>query len=139
HVADHFREPEQAAVVPSHRGDHHARPEQGPVLPDAPALLLEPARPGGHFQLPLRLSRANFFLAIEAGEVLADDLVRAVALEPARARVPAGDQPLRIEHENRAILHVLDHEPEPLLALPQPLDGLAPPGQIAGYLDETDQ
>ena len=45
---------------------------------------------------------------IEDAEVAPDDLVGAVALDPLGAAVPRGDQPLRVEQEDRVVLYVVD-------------------------------
>jgi hypothetical protein len=52
--------------------------------------------------------------------VAADDLARRVALDTLRTRIPAGDDPVRIQHVNGVILHVLDQQPEAIRLLPAP-------------------
>ena len=74
---------------------------------------------------------------VEAGEVLADDLVGAVALDAARPRRSRWRPALGVEHEDGVVLHALDQQAESLLALPQLLLGLLPLGQVAGDLDEA--
>src|SRR3954454_10189637 len=56
---------------------------------------------------------------IEDTEVLTDDLVCGVALDPLSSRVPAHDVAFRREHEDRVVLDRLDEQPEPVLALPE--------------------
>lgn len=43
--------------------------------------------------------------------MLADDLLGGVALEPAGARIPARDDPRRVEHVDRIVRHRLDEQP----------------------------
>ena len=75
---------------------------------------------------------------IEAREVLADDLVGAVALDALGAGVPGRDVAVGVEHEDRVVLDALDQQAEALLALPQRLLVLAPLGQVAGDFREAD-
>ena len=63
--------------------------------------------------------RATASRRIEAREVLADDLVGPVALEPLGPGVPGEDVASRVEHEDRVVPDALDEEPKALLALPQ--------------------
>ena len=86
---------EQFAAVAVDRVDHHAGPEQGAVA-HAPALGGELAPVAGPRQSGLRQARGPVFRGIEAGEILADDLVGRIALvrsAPAfqLATVPSGD------------------------------------------------
>ncbi len=74
-VARHLGEADKGAVRIADGIDHDTRPEARAVLADAPALGLEPTfvqcsgeRPGGH-------AGAAILLRIEAGEMLADDLL----------------------------------------------------------------
>src|SRR5262249_29421173 len=70
---------------------------------------------GRDFQLPLALAGERVLLGIEAREVLSDDLVRSVALDPLGAGVPRGDVALGIEHEDGVVLDAFDEELEPLV------------------------
>jgi hypothetical protein len=45
--------------------------------------------------------------------VLADDLLRCVALDPPRAGIPAGHVPLRVQHEDRVVRHGVDKQLQP--------------------------
>src|SRR5271165_1497401 len=51
----------------------------------------------------LWLPAIDTFLGIELREMLADDLVRRVSLDPFRSRIPANHSTFRIEHEDRII------------------------------------
>ena len=122
-IARDLREPDQSPVVIANGGDHHVGPETRAVLPDAPALVFEPAVARRSFQLPLALARPDILLGIEAREVLADDLVGGVALEPLGARVPRRHVAGRVENEDGVVLHRRDQQPEPLFASSQILVG----------------
>jgi hypothetical protein len=74
-------------------GDHDVGPEEGAVLADPPAFVLEAPSARAIFSSCSGQPRATTFLRIEDGEVLADDLVGLVELQPLRARVPARDVP----------------------------------------------
>src|SRR5262249_38510734 len=88
-IARHLRKSDERAGIVAESRDDDVRPEARPVLAETPALLFETAdllrglELGG--ALPLVVGR------IEVGEVLADDLVRAVALDALCARVPGLD------------------------------------------------
>ena len=100
------------------RGDHHVRPEPRAVLADAPAFVLEAARRARRRRSSCsRPCRAMRLRRIEGREVLADDLVGGVALDALGAGVPGRDVAVRIEHEDRVVLHALDQQAEALLAL----------------------
>ena len=78
----------------------------------------------------LRVPRLHDLVRVEDPEVLADDLVGDVALDPLGAGVPALDQAGRGEHEDRVVADRLDQEPEPDLAAPQLLLGTALGGDV---------
>ena len=67
--------------------------------------------------------------------MLADDFCGAVAFDALGSRVPARHPPLRIEHEDRAILHALNQQPEALLALAQGLLGALALGNVADHTE----
>ena len=110
---------QDARLVPQGRDDD-VGPERRAVLADPPALVLEPARPPRRPPVPASGQPAlDGLLRVEAGEVLADDLVGLVALDPLGPGVPGGDVALRVEHEDGVVLDALDQQPEPLLAQPR--------------------
>ena len=61
--------------------------------------------------------------------MLADDFRRRVSLDPLGPQVPRCDAAFRIEHEDRVILNVLDHQPQAFFALAQRLFRLPAFGQ----------
>jgi hypothetical protein len=63
--------------------------------------------------------------------MLADDFVGAVTLDPFCPRIPAGDQPVRIEHVECIVSDARDQEPELALAFTQRLVRLLPLGNVA--------
>src|SRR5690606_24383362 len=82
---------------------------------DAPPLVFRPAFPDRGLEFPLR--PVPGLRRVEDREVLADDLVLGVALDPFRPLVPAYDVSVRVEEEDGVILHRPDEQPETLLAL----------------------
>ena len=71
--------------------------------------------------------------------MLADDLVRPIALHPLGAGVPVGDDAGRIEHVDGVVDDAFDEQPEAALALAQRLLGRHPFGDVAGDLGKADQ
>jgi len=57
-------------------------PEARAVLADAPTFVLDATHGGRNLELPLRLPGRLVRVRIELPEVVADDLVRLVALDP---------------------------------------------------------
>ena len=87
--------------------------------------------------------RLDGVLGVEAREVLADDLVGLVAVDPLGALVPGHHVAVGVEHEDRVVAYVLDQEVEALLAAqrgpcllaeaPSVVDGVGrPPRQVLG-------
>src|SRR5689334_2075414 len=97
------------------RRDHHVGPEAVAVFAQPPALFLIGPLARGCFQFAPRLAGAHILFRIEAGEMLADDFRRAVALHALGAVIPTGDPALRVEHEDGIVLHRIHEQPEVLL------------------------
>ena len=118
-VARDLGEADQLAGRIAHRGDDDVGPEQGAVLAHAPALVFE--RPGArcHLQFVRGQPAGQRLGRVEPGEMAADDLVGAIALEALRAGVPGENVPLGIEHEDRVVAHAVHEEAKALLALAQ--------------------
>ena len=86
-----FAKPISCAGCVAQRRDDDVRPEARAVLADAPALVLEASVLRRLAQLELREMLGDVFGRVEDREVLADDLVGAVALDALGAGVPAQD------------------------------------------------
>ena len=114
-VTGDLEEPSGAARLVPQGGDDDVGPEPGAVLAHPPALVLEPPVGHGPPQLLLGPARPDGLLGVEAGEVLADDLVGPVALDPLGPGVPGGDVPGRVEQEDGVVAHPLDQLVEVLL------------------------
>jgi hypothetical protein len=67
----------------------------------------------------LRLTCHDVLRRVEDRHVVADDLGRRVTVDPAGAAVPGHDVPAWVEHEDRVVVHAVDEEAEPRLALAQ--------------------
>lgn len=109
-------------------------PEQRAVLAHAPALVLEAARGHRHFQVVRGPAALDVLCTIEAREMSADDLVGAVALDVAGARIPADDVARGVQAEGGVVRDPLDQPAQTLFAVPQPIFVLAPRRQVAGDL-----
>src|SRR5205085_12295088 len=114
-VAGQLGEAARVARGIPNRVQDHVGPEGRAVLADAPALDFEAPLCGRRIQVALWHAAFDVASGIEAGEVLADDLFRTVALDPLGAGVPARDAAARVEHDDGAVGDALDHQPEALL------------------------
>ncbi len=110
-IAGDLGEAEQLTGRIEDRIDHDIGPEPCAVLADAPAFGLEFALPLRSLQGASRQAGGAVFLAVEAGEMLADNLVGAVTLEALRAGIPAGHDAGRIEHIDGVIGNRFDQKP----------------------------
>src|SRR5919108_451204 len=95
------------------------RPERRSILPHPPALGFDLAGGHRHLQFVLWPMLRTIFRAIHAREMLADDLIRLIALQALGPGIPTHDVSRRIEHENGLVLHPLNQQAEARLVLPQ--------------------
>src|SRR6185437_5605772 len=99
--------------VPSHLGkanyltvaivngvDNNACPKQGAVFADAPSFHFMFPGTSRRFERPLRNTIRLVLFCIEAREVLSNDLLSLVPLDPFGSRIPVDDHPVGVEHEN---------------------------------------
>jgi hypothetical protein len=103
-VAGHLGKAEQQPFLVVDGVDDDVGPEAGAVLAHAPALGFILAVIERGLQRARRQAGTAVFVGIEARKVLAQDLLRDVALEPVGARVPAAHVPLRVEHVDRIVV-----------------------------------
>src|SRR6185503_12124894 len=108
---------EELAVLVPQGGDDDVRPEVRAVLAHAPALLLVASVALGDAQLLGGVVAGDVRLGVEGREVLADDLLVGVALQPPRAGVPGQDVAVAVEQEDRVVDHRLDEQAELVGAL----------------------
>jgi hypothetical protein len=97
-------------VVQGREGDLGV--EAAAVLANPPAPPLVAAlggRPGEHGG---RDAGGDVVRLVEPGELLAEDLLGLVSLDPFRARVPADHPAVGVEQEDRVVLDGLDQQPE---------------------------
>src|SRR5690606_11965031 len=130
-IAGDLREAAETALLVADRRDDDVGPEAGPVLADAPSFVFETALLGREAQLLLGPAGLDGFRRVEAREVLADDLLRRVSLEPLGADVPSLDATGRIEHVDRVVGNAIDQSPKALLAQTQLLFGVLPVGDVS--------
>src|SRR5262249_40251480 len=129
-VPGDLQEAPDPAALAVQRRDDDVGPEPGPVLADPPALVLEPARGRRHAQLVGGPAGRHGLGGVEAGEVLADDLLGPVALDALRPGVPRADVPLRVEEEDGVIPDLGNQLRELVLAGPRARPG--PPRSRTG-------
>ena len=94
-ITGHFREATEMAPVVLEGRDDDVGPKAGAVLADPPALVLEAASRPGDFEFVLRPAPVDGFLRVELCEVLADDLLGPVPLDPLGPGIPGDDSTLR--------------------------------------------
>ena len=111
-VAGDLCEADQVAGVVPDGVDDDARPEATAVLAHPPAFGFEHSLGQGDGEGLLGRSGLLILWAVEAGEVLADDLASRIALEALRARVPTAHNPLRIKHEDGVIADAINEQLE---------------------------
>src|SRR6185437_14170154 len=109
-VARDLGEAQNFAVVTAQRRDQDVGPEAGAILSDAPSLVLDAAIRDRGGEIALGQAVGDSLARIEDREVLADDLVRTIALEPLGAGVPAQDVAVRVERKDRVVEHAIDEE-----------------------------
>src|SRR5579862_430439 len=136
HVPGDLGKPDVAIPIVVDSRDDDVGPEVAAVFADAPSFLFVASVAQRPEELVLGVTGGSFLLRIEDPEVLPDDFVRAVTLDPLRADVPAHDMTVGIEHEDGVVLHgfdekfetnrgVLEHLPESLEILCS--GGVVPP------------
>src|SRR5262249_38261871 len=123
-VVGDLGEPEVLALRIADRRDGDVGPEARAVLAHAPALLLAATFEAGPPQHLLGVATGPLRLLVEDGEMAADDLVGAVALEAGGAEVPAGEVSVPVEGEDGVVADRLHHQAKTLLALAQRFVGL---------------
>ena len=99
---------DQLAVVVQDPVDDDARPETAAIPTKPPAFAFEVVDGRGCRQGILRLACGAVLVAVEALEVLADDLVGTIALEAFGTAVPAGYRAVGIAHLDAMVGHGVD-------------------------------
>src|SRR6185312_10186333 len=130
---------DQLAGLVVDRREDHVGPEARAVLANPPAFLFEPAQAAGDLQLAVAAPGGDVLRQPEHRRMAADDLTRQVAVDAFGGRVPGGDPPLAIEHEDGVVLDRINEQAEPLFATPQVFLGAAAQGQVARHLREAQQ
>ncbi|MNT13405.1 hypothetical protein D3C72_1483740 [compost metagenome] len=117
-VPGDLRKPAQRAAAVVLRGDHHAGPEAAAILANAPCLFHVVPVASGLTQGHLGMLRA-LLRQVKHREVLADDFLFRVALDPLGAGVPTSDITLGVEGEDPVVLHAVDDQPQALFIVAQ--------------------
>ncbi len=97
------------------RAEHASAPEALAILAHAPAVFFRAAVGRCLPQLAHRLATRLIFRGEESREAASENLILAKAKDALRARVPADDQPVAIEHEDRIVGRALHQQAEMLL------------------------
>jgi hypothetical protein len=113
-VAGDFRIADQPARRVADRVDDCMGPETRAVLAHPPAFGFEPARVGGGLEDAGGQTRLAVFGQEEGCVGAADNLVRLIALEAARAGIPGRDRAVGIDHVDGVIDHRVDQHLEAL-------------------------
>src|SRR5215472_17374238 len=101
------------------RGEKDVGPEARAVFADSQSFFFGLSGTSDFCQVVLRLAALHVFLRIKQGEVFSNDFFRAVAHETGGSGVPTDDVAGRVQLENSILLHSLNQQAEPLLALAQ--------------------
>src|SRR6266516_598020 len=107
-----FREPVQLAVLVEEGRDGHVGVEAAAILADTPAVPLEAPLPCCCLQGSGRQAARPLLRFVEDREVLAENLVGTVLLDPLRTRVPAHHMPVAVEPKDGVILYAIDQQLE---------------------------
>src|SRR5690606_22212093 len=102
-VSRHLGEAHQRSRIVPHRPNQYVRPELAAILAQPPTLRFRAASFCGLLQQSLWLALITCFGGIETTKTRPDDLFGEVPLQRLRAPVPASDQALSIQSENRNI------------------------------------
>src|SRR6185312_15032989 len=102
-VADDLAKADKLFTLVAKAGNYHVRPEPRSILPYPPAFIFKAASFPRHAQFMCRLARVEIVLRIEESEVLADDFLCLVLLQPLGPGVPGGDSSFRIKKEDGII------------------------------------
>src|SRR4029077_15747706 len=100
------------------------RPKPRPILAHSPTVCLESSLPSRNHQRTLGQPCLSIGRGVEHGEMLPNDLLRLIALDPLCSRIPVGDNAFCIQHINGVVRHAPDKKPEPALTLTEPCRGL---------------
>src|SRR5690606_37231220 len=109
------------------------------VLACAPAFVGYAADVACLGDLPPRLVRGDVLRRVEMREVLAEDLRGGIPADALGAAVPAADEAVSVEHEDRIVVDAFDEQPKAFLALRERLLLAAPFAQIARDVREADE
>ena len=114
-VSGDLSEADMTPVVIVNRVDDRIHPESSAILAQAPAFIFEPAFAKCSSKRAPRQIGSNVLAREETREVLTDDLVAGVALEPFGAQIPGSNPTIRIQHIDGVIGDRPDQQAEALL------------------------
>ncbi len=120
------------------RGENHVGLEARSVFTEPPSVFFEPARGCSFTKGHGRLALAQIFVAIKTGVMLSDNLLGKISLDALRSAVPAGDEPFRVQHENRVVGDAFDQQAKSLFASAQFFGRLPALGNIQAQADHPE-
>ena len=112
-VAGDVCKPDEIAVLVLDRLDHGNAPETAAVLALAPTLRLDTSERADPAQQLHRPAEAPIFMREEDRIILTDHFVGAIAGDPLRARIPARNRAVGIQHVDGAIGNGIDQQLKP--------------------------
>src|SRR4030095_416986 len=116
-ISRHYGKTDQIFAFVEQRRDHRVRPKARAVLAHTPSCLLASSVGRGIAQRLLWKTLGSVLGRVKAGELRADDFFRLKTLDPFRAGIPRSHSALRVEHEDRIVLHAFDQKTKALFAL----------------------
>src|SRR6185312_9344127 len=125
---------DELPLIVADRIHDDTRPEAMTVLADSPPLHLDSAGTRRRLERLARHAPLPILLGVEEREMPADDLFRAIALDPLGAGVPARDEAARVDHEDGVVRHPFDEQSEAALGFMHTSGGLL---DLAGALFDT--
>src|SRR5690348_1935610 len=107
----------------ANRGDDHVGPESRTVLSQPPAFVLESSSFPRSSELLVGPAALDSIRRIEGAEVLSDDFVRTVPLDPLGPRVPCANESVRVEKKDGVIRDPLDQLAKTLVGAKEVVGG----------------
>ena len=116
-VASDLGKTTQNSSLIAESGDDDVGPEGGAVFANAKAFIDEASFFSGKFEFALGPAALASLFGIEAGKMLANDLIGRVTLDSFGALIPGSDLPVSVEKEDSVIFDAVDEQAEDLITL----------------------
>src|ERR1700754_3476815 len=116
-ISRHYGEADQIFAFIEQRRNHRVRPKARAVLAHTPSFLLASSVGRGVAQRLLWKTLGLILCSVKASKRLADDFLVLKTFDPFGAGIPRSHPALRVEHEDRIVLHAFDQKTKALFAL----------------------